>query len=114
VPEIPRPLLFEDRDAWRRWLADNHSTEREAWIVQYKKRSSKVAVSYEDAVLEALCYGWVDGMIRSVDEESYAARFTPRRRGSNWAPSNRARIAKLKQEGRLTPAGLAVLPDDLR
>jgi len=114
VPETPRPLLFEDREAWRRWLADNHAAAREAWIVQYKKRSRKVAVSYEEAVEEALCYGWVDGMIRSVDEESYAARFTPRRPGSSWAASNRARIEKLKREGRLTPAGLAVLPEDLR
>lgn len=73
-----------------------------------------MSVPYEDAVLEALCYGWVDGKMRSVDEESYAVRFSPRRKGSNWAPSNRARIEKLKREGRLTPAGLAVLPDDLR
>lgn len=69
---------------------------------------------YEEAVEEALCYGWVDGKVRSVDGETYAVRFTPRRRGSNWAPSNRARIEKLKYQGRLTPAGLAVLPDDLR
>lgn len=109
-----RPLLFEDREQWRRWLADNHSSAREAWITQFKKASSRVAVSYEEAVEEALCYGWIDGMIRAVDAESYAARFTPRKPRSNWSASNRARIEKLRREGRLTPAGLAVLPPDLR
>ena len=110
-----RPLLFEDRDAWRRWLEENHARAGEAWIVQYKKRSGKVAVDYEAAVEEALCYGWVDGKIQGVDDLSYKIRFTPRRpKSSNWAPSNRARVAKLKREGRMTPAGLAVLPADLR
>jgi uncharacterized protein YdeI (YjbR/CyaY-like superfamily) len=110
-----QPLLFEDREGWRRWLADNHARAAEAWIVQFKKRSGRTSVAYDDAVEEALCFGWVDGKIMSVDEDSYAVRFTPRRaKGSNWAPSNRARVEKLKREGRMTPAGLAVLPEDLR
>ena len=108
------PLLFEDREGWRRWLEDNHAALAEVWITQFKKGVRKPFVGYEDAVEEALCYGWIDGKIKGVDAERYAVRFTPRRAGSNWSESNRTRIAKLKREGRLTPAGLAVLPDDLR
>ena len=108
------PLLFEDREAWRRWLEDNHASAAEAWLTQFKKGVAKRSVPYEDAVEEALCFGWIDGMIRGVDAESYVMRMTPRRPRSNWSESNRARIARLKREGRLTPAGLAVLPPDLR
>lgn len=114
MPDPVRPLLFEDRGGWRRWLEDNHAEAAEAWITQFKKGVPKVSLPYEDAVEEALCYGWVDGKIKGVDAECYAVRFTPRRPRSNWSDSNRARIAKLRREGRLTPAGLAVLPDDLR
>lgn len=108
------PLLFEDRAAWRRWLDDNHAAAGEAWITQFKKGVPKRSVPYEEAVEEALCFGWVDGKVKGVDAESYAVRFTPRRPRSNWSESNRARLAKLRREGRLTPAGLAVLPEDLR
>jgi uncharacterized protein YdeI (YjbR/CyaY-like superfamily) len=107
------PLLFADRASWRRWLEDNHALAGEAWIVQFKKGVPKLSVPYEDAVEEALCYGWVDGKVQGVDGESYKLRFTPRRAGSSWSESNRTRIAKLRLEGRLTPAGLAVLPADL-
>ena len=83
--------------------------------MQAKKNSGLTAVEYEEAVEEALCYGWVDGKVQGVDAVTYKIRFTPRRPGkSNWAPSNLARVAKLKREGRMTPAGLAVLPADLR
>lgn len=109
-----QPLLFEDRERWRRWLDDNHSTAQEAWITQFKKASGRTSVDYEEAVEEALCYGWIDGMVRRVDADRYAIRFTPRRPKSNWSDSNRARIEKLRREGRLMPAGLAVLPADLR
>ncbi|HEX6489486.1 MAG TPA: hypothetical protein VF137_11540 [Candidatus Dormibacteraeota bacterium] len=114
MPATTAPLLFEDREAWRRWLEDNHATATEAWIAQVKKGVPRRAVSYEEAVEEALCFGWVDGKIKGVDSEIYAARFTPRKPRSNWSESNRIRIAKLRREGRLTPAGLAVLPADLR
>lgn len=82
--------------------------------MQFKKGVPKSSVPYEDAVEEALCYGWVDGKMMGVDAESYKVRFTPRRPRSNWAPSNVARVQKLKREGRMTPAGLAALPPDLR
>jgi uncharacterized protein YdeI (YjbR/CyaY-like superfamily) len=114
VSDAISPLLFEDRDGWRRWLEDNHAQASEAWITQFKKGVPKPSIPYEEAVEEGLCYGWVDGKIKRVDAECYAIRFTPRKPRSNWSESNRGRIAKLKREGRLTPAGLAVLPDDLR
>ena len=107
-------VLAESQVQWHEWLDAHHDTSPGIWLVTWKKASGRPLLSYDAIVDEALCYGWVDGMIRSVDEESYAARFTPRRPGSSWAASNRARIEKLKREGRLTPAGLAVLPEDLR
>ena len=113
--EEDKPLLFETREQWREWLAANHDRQPEVWIVQYKKASGRVSVSYEDAVEESLCFGWVDGKMHGVDELSYAIRFTPRRaKKSNWAPSNLARAEKLIREGRMTEAGRKVLPDALR
>lgn len=108
------PLLFEDAEAWRRWLEVNHASATDAWITQFKKGVARRFVGYEEAVEEALCYGWVDGKIKGLDVERYAIRFSPRRPRSSWSESNRIRIDKLKREGRLKPAGLAVLPPDLR
>ncbi len=108
------PLLFEDPEGWRRWLDDNHATATETWIAQVKKGVGRDCVTYEEAVDEALCYGWVDGKIKGVDAEIYAVRFTPRRPRSNWSESNRVRVERLRREGRLTPAGLSALPEDLR
>ena len=92
---------------WRRWLAANHATQPGVWLVSYKRVTKKPFVEYEDAVLEALCVGWVDGQTRPLDAERSTLLFTPRRRGSGWARSNKARVAKLMKEGRMKPAGLA-------
>ena len=92
---------------WRRWLAANHATERGVWLVSYKRVTGKPFVEYEDAVLEALCVGWVDGQLRPLDEARSSLLFTPRRPGSGWARSNKLRVAKLIREGRMRPAGLA-------
>ncbi|MGA2665031.1 MAG: YdeI/OmpD-associated family protein [Nitrososphaerales archaeon] len=97
-----------DRGAWRRWLVENHGAESEAWLLFYKKRSGKASVSYDEAVEEALCFGWIDGILRRVDDESYAQRFTPRRAGSAWSQSNLARMARLIESGAATEAGLKV------
>jgi uncharacterized protein YdeI (YjbR/CyaY-like superfamily) len=101
-----------DRAAWRAWLAEHHASSREVWLVFYKKGSGKACVSYNDAVEEALCFGWIDGVMRSVDAAHYIQRFSPRKPGSNWSRSNRERVQRLVEEKRMTPDGMALLPPD--
>jgi len=96
----------KNRAEWRRWLADNHLAGTEAWLLFYKKDSGKASVSYDEAVEEALCFGWIDGILRRVDEESYAQRFTPRRAGSRWSRSNLERMERMVEAGAVTEAGL--------
>ena len=112
--EIGETLLVKSRQEWRNWLIEHHQDRKEIWLVYYKKTSGKTGISYDDAVEEALCFGWIDGAIKGIDVETYAGRFTPRRPRSPWSASNRARLARLLQAGQVTEAGLAVLPPDLR
>jgi mannose-6-phosphate isomerase-like protein (cupin superfamily) len=102
-----KTLQVPNRAGWRDWLDRNHKSAKEVWLVIYKKPSGKRGVTYDEAVEEALCYGWVDSVISGVDGESYAQRFTPRKPGSNWSESNIVRINKLVREGRMTAPGLA-------
>src|SRR5204862_3587734 len=88
-------------EAWRRWLARHYQDKREIWLVYYKKSSGKSGVSYDESVEEALAYGWIDGQTKSIDDVSYAGRFTPRKPNSNWSASNLARVKKLLAEGRM-------------
>lgn len=99
-------LTFANRDEWRSWLEAHHATEREAWLLHSKTKAAQRSVTYEEAVEEALCFGWIDGLLRSVDAETYALRYSPRKRGSVWAVSNKHRVEKLIREGRMTAAGL--------
>src|SRR5579862_7863033 len=96
-----------DRETWRAWLAANHSSEKEVWVVFPKKRTGQPCMSYEDSVEEALCHGWIDSIIRRIDDNSYARKFTPRTNHQNWSESNRRRVARLIAEGRMTDIGLA-------
>ena len=111
--DIGKTLTVRNRLEWRRWLAKHHADTREIWLVYYKKASGKSGISYEESVQEGLAYGWVDGQNKSIDDDSYAARFTPRRPNSNWSDSNIARVKKLLAEGRMAAPGLATLPPDL-
>lgn len=101
-------VTAKDRVEWRRWLAKNFSRSEEIWLVFYKKATGKQTVSYDHAVEEALCFGWVDGMKKKLDEERYAFRFTPRKPNSQWSKSNLQRAERLIAEGKMTPAGLKV------
>lgn len=112
--EVGETLLVETRKAWRAWLARNHRRKTEIWLISYKKASGKPSLDYESALEEALCYGWVDGQMRSIDAVQYAMRWTPRRPRSNWSEPNRARARKLVAAGKMAKAGLAALPADLR
>jgi len=101
------PTFFETPAALRRWFKTHHATTAELWIGFYKKDSGRGGVVYKQALDEALCVGWIDGMVRRVDEASYMQRFTPRRPRSNWSAINIARANALVAEGRMQPAGLA-------
>jgi uncharacterized protein YdeI (YjbR/CyaY-like superfamily) len=99
-------ITARDRAEWRRWLAKNCARCEEIWLVFYKKATGKQTVSYDHAVEEALCFGWVDGMKKKLDEECYAFRFTPRKPKSQWSKSNLQRVERLIAEGKVMPAGL--------
>ena len=102
-----KTLYVPDRAQWRAWLARNHALEKSGiWLVYYKQHSGKPSIGYDESVEEALCYGWVDSLIKRLDEEKYARKFTPRKPDSNWSESNRKRIAKLTEQGLLAEAGL--------
>ena len=94
------------RKEWRTWLEKNHATADEIWLVYYKKHTGKPSVEYTDSVEEALCFGWIDGLKRSLNEETYTHRFTPRRARSRWSPLNIKLAKKMIKEGKMTQAGL--------
>ena len=103
--EVP----FTTAAEWRAWLAENGERAQGVWLVQYKPRTGKPAIGYEDAVCEALCFGWIDSTYRRLDEERGALWWAPRRKGSVWARTNKARVERLEAEGRMTDAGRAVI-----
>ena len=111
--EIGETLLVTTRQEWREWLAQHYRDRKEIWLIYYKKGLGKTGISYEESVEEALCFGWMDGANKGINEETYAGRFTPRRLKSPWSASNRARVARLLEEGRMTEAGLTVLPPEV-
>ncbi len=107
-------LAFKDRDGWRRWLEENHVRENEAWIIIQKARSPYPGVTYEEALDEALCFGWIDGKMRSLDENSFTLRFSPRRRNSVWSLSNVERAERLMETGRMVEAGYGAVEEAKR
>ena len=112
--DIGETLLVHSSAEWREWLALHHAEKKEIWLVYYKKTSGKTGITYEESVEQALCFGWIDGAIKGIDKDTYAGRFTPRRAKSPWSESNRERVARLIREGRMTEAGMAVVPEELR
>ena len=100
-------MHFASRDDWRAWLEENHATALEIWLVHYKKHTGKPGLTLEEAVEEALCFGWIDGVLKLIDDEKYALRFSPRKKGSVWSETNKRRVAKLIRQGHMTEAGLA-------
>lgn len=104
--EITETFFAADRSVWRQWLERHHADKTEIWLVMLKKHVAEPCVSLSEAVEEALCFGWIDGHLQRIDDCSHALRFTPRRPGSTWAESNRARVERLTRGGRMTAAGL--------
>ncbi len=106
-------MYVTSREQWRAWLHEHHQTEAEVWLVYYRKASGKPRISYNDAVEEALCFGWIDSNQKGIDDERFAQRFTPRRRVGGLSEMNKQRVRRLVAKGRMTPAGMAVIGDAL-
>ncbi|MEJ2131871.1 MAG: YdeI/OmpD-associated family protein [Gammaproteobacteria bacterium] len=108
-----RQLYFKTPEEWRRWLGAHHDSEREAWLVYYKKQSGKPRIPYDDAVDEALCFGWIDSIVRRIDDERFEQKFTPRTNTKNWSAANIERVRRLLADKRMTEAGLAKIDRSL-
>ena len=104
--KLGKLLDVPDAQAWRRWLEAHYTSEPEIWLVYHSKTSGVPSIPYNDAVDEALCFGWIDSTVKKVDADSRAQRFTPRRPGSPISPMNRERVLRLRDIGRMTQAGL--------
>jgi len=100
------PTFFATPPAFRKWLEKNHERETELLVGFWKKDSGKPSITWPESVDEALCFGWIDGVRRRIDDESYSIRFTPRRKGSTWSAINIKRVAELTKLGKMAPAGL--------
>lgn len=109
--KITRTIYIKARSAWRSWLEKNHNREQDVWLIFYKKHTGKSCISYNDAVEEALCFGWIDSIVKRLDEERYAQKFSPRKESSVWSESNRKRVQKMIEEGQMTDAGRAKLTE---
>lgn len=102
--DITETLYVATREAWRDWLAAHHEEAREIWLVSYRKHTGRPSVLYNDAVEEALCFGWIDSTRKGIDEERYAQRYTPRRPKSAYSQPNKERLARLLAQGRVLPS----------
>lgn len=100
------PVFFATPAEFRAWLEAHHDSERELWVGFHKKGSGVPSITWPEAVDEALCVGWIDGVRKSIDDRSYRIRFTPRKPGSTWSAVNTGRVAELAREGRMRPAGV--------
>jgi uncharacterized protein YdeI (YjbR/CyaY-like superfamily) len=105
---MDEPLLFEDREAFRTWLVQNHRVNPGIWLVLGKAGRLKT-LSSDEALEEALCFGWIDGLVKSIDDQKYIKKFTPRRKRSAWSERNRDIVKKLVENGTMTAAGLEVI-----
>jgi uncharacterized protein YdeI (YjbR/CyaY-like superfamily) len=101
-----KPTYFASPAEFREWLEKHHNSATELWVGYYKKGSGTPSIAWQESVDEALCFGWIDGLRKSVDENRYTIRFTRRRPKSNWSKINIGRVAELQKLGRMTPAGL--------
>ena len=107
-----KTLRVRTLDQWCDWLDKHHASESEVWLIFYKQHTGVASIDYQDALDEALCFGWVDSLVKRLDDRRYARKFTPRRADSRWSAVNRKRYAELKAQGRLKPPGLERPPTD--
>jgi uncharacterized protein YdeI (YjbR/CyaY-like superfamily) len=102
---VKKRITPKSRSAWRTWLETHHNSETEVWLIFYKRHTGKPTLSYSDAVEEAVCFGWIDGVKRRIDDDRYTHRFSPRKPDSKWSATNRKRAARMKKAGLMTTAG---------
>ena len=105
--EVGKTLYVTSREEWRAWLTKHYQSETEVWLIYYKKHTGQPRISYDHAVEEALCFGWIDSIVKTIDNEKFAQKFTPRHDWTRWSALNKRRLRKLIGEGRMTEAGLA-------
>jgi len=110
--EIGETIHFNSRNEFREWLKKNHNKKKELWLLFYKKHLGK-GILYTDAVEEALCYGWIDGILKSFGKEKHIVRFSPRRQKSIWSPHNIVRVKKMIKKKKMTKKGLVKVPKNL-
>ena len=108
MPDLKR-VQPKSRAAWRAWLDKNHASSTGVWLVFAKKHTGLPTLSYDDAVQEALCFGWIDSLVKSIDDRFHMQMFTPRKPKSAWSATNKARVAALIKSDLMTPAGLAAI-----
>ncbi|UCD97142.1 MAG: YdeI/OmpD-associated family protein [Candidatus Bathyarchaeota archaeon] len=104
-------LYVVNRSDWRKWLSRNHDTVEAVWLVYFKKHTGKPRIPYDDAVEEAICFGWIDSLVKRVDDEKYIQKFSPRKTGSTWSELNKKRAETMISEGKMTEAGLIKIED---
>jgi uncharacterized protein YdeI (YjbR/CyaY-like superfamily) len=107
--EIGLTFYAKNRKEWRSWLTKNHRSAVEIWLIYYKKHSGKPRIPYNDAVEEALCYGWIDSTLKPIDEQCYAQRFSPRRKNSRLSEMNKERVRRLVKAKKMTKIGLETI-----
>jgi uncharacterized protein YdeI (YjbR/CyaY-like superfamily) len=108
------PLYFKDRDEWRIWLEQHYKSESGVWLLFYKKHAEKIGVSYTVAVEEALCFGWIDSTLKSIDKEKHMIKFSPRKQKSVWSKINKEKAEMLIASGKMMPAGLEKIEEAKR
>ena len=101
--------MFTTREEWRSWLEENHDKSDGIWLAYYKKHTGKPSVEYEEAVEEAICFGWIDSNVRTIDGERYKQWYSPRKKNSVWSKSNKERVHLMLEQGKMTEAGMAVV-----
>lgn len=108
--DADKTIEMKSRQQWRKWLSDNYDLQSEVWLVFKKRHTGVTSLSYEDAVEEAICFGWIDSLVKKLDSECYARKFTQRKADSKWSTINRRRYADLKARGLLAAPGLLKAP----
>jgi len=106
--KIGEKLEAKGARKWREWLSENHDKEKEIWLIFYRKNTGKQAISIQESIDEALCFGWIDNFGKGMDEEKFALRFSPRKPNSSWSKINIDRAKKLIAEGKMTKVGLEI------
>ena len=112
--ELGKALDFKERREWRQWLHFNHDINNEVLLLIYRRRSSKTGISYNEALEEALCFGWIDGKMKSIDKDKFVLRFSPRKAKSVWSKINKEKAELLIEQGKMTTAGLAKIAEAKR